>query len=172
MRLTHILNPRPSSRRDKLQRWFNKKLGRPATADVGVLAGMLATLKAATTKFLGQPIDHLATTYPSISALTTEDMNDALEYAGLRSWLGDSIYYPKHVAESRAVLAGNGHGLCATHTDLFQCWDEGNGFPIEITLFVSFTRHALYASLDRIGAAIPPFTKDRPIAPRLQSRSG
>lgn len=46
--------PPPSlGRLIKWQRWWNKKRGRPATADVGIFASLLADLKSATAEALG-----------------------------------------------------------------------------------------------------------------------
>ncbi|KAK4035326.1 hypothetical protein C8A01DRAFT_38228 [Parachaetomium inaequale] len=156
-RIGNAPEPPPPGRLAKWQRWWNKKRGQPATADVGVLSSLLISLKAATVSALGgQPVDRVAVTGPSTPALINQDLHDALEHAGLRSWLGDgSRYQPRRIAQCRAVFAGNGHGLCPSYTDLFQCWSEGGDMASRLTLFVSLTRHALYASVDEIREAFP-----------------
>ncbi|CAK7222810.1 hypothetical protein SEUCBS140593_005029 [Sporothrix eucalyptigena] len=114
------LPTRPPGKLARWQRWWNKKRGRPATADVGVLASLLAALRDATAAALSEHplpnrslIDRVAVTYPSMPALAREDIADALSYAGLRNWLGDSGgFQPHHVVEAQAAFAGNGHGLC------------------------------------------------------------
>lgn len=104
------------------QRWWNKKRGHPATTDVGALASLLVALKLSTTEALSQPVDHVAVTRPSIAASTQEDLDDAMEYAGLHGWVGDSRgYQPHHVVESQAAFAGNGNGLCTSYTDVLKC---------------------------------------------------
>ena len=160
--------PRPGSpgRLAEWQRWWDKQRSRPATADVGVLASLLADLKSATTKTLvpPHPIDLVAITLPSIPALTPLDLADALSHAGLRNWFseGDRRFQPKHVVQSRAVFAGNGHGLCASYADLFECWFEDAALPMRLALFVLLTSHALYASLDVMRQAFPRWVSDGP----------
>jgi hypothetical protein len=162
-RLGNAPAPKPLCRVVRWQRWWNKKRGLPATANVGVLASLLAALKLATTEALAQPIDHVAVTRPSIPALTQEDLDDALEYAGLRGWLGDSRgFQPKHVVESQAAFTGNGHGLCTSYHDVMECWQEGIACPNHLGLFISLTRHALYASLDKMNEAYPRWVRDGP----------
>lgn len=152
------------------QRWWNKKRGLPATADVGVLASLLSALKDATKAAVADHhlpsrgrIDHVALTHPSIPALAREDVDDALEYAGLRGWLGDSSgFQPRHIAESQAAFAGNGHGLCPSYEDMSLCWSENEALPRGLGLFVSMTRHALYASVDDLHTAFPRWQSDGP----------
>ena len=170
-RLGNAPPPPPLGRLAKWQRWYNKKRGRPATADVGTLANLFTALKDATEEALGggggggQPIYRVAVSLPSIPALTPEDLTDALEHADLRNWLDRDTprdYPPKHVAQSRAVFAGNGHGLCGTYTDHLYCEFEDSDLPRRLALFVSLTRHALYASLDVVGSAFPRWMSDGP----------
>jgi hypothetical protein len=161
-RLGNAPAPTPPCRVVRWQRWWNKKRGLPATANVGVLASLLAALKLATTEALAQPIDHVAVTRPSIPAFTQEDLDDALEYAGLRGWLGDSRgFQPKHVVESQAAFAGSGHGLCTSYQDVMECY-EGTAHPKSLGLFISLTSHALYASLDTMKEAYPRWKRDGP----------
>jgi hypothetical protein len=134
-----------------------------ATADVEVLASLLITLKSATAEALAQPIDRVAVTRPSIPALTQEDLDDALEYAGLRGWMdGSNRSEPKHVPESHAAFAGNGRGLCTSYRDVMECSGEGLARPRHFGLFISLTRHALYMSLDKVREAFPRRVPDGP----------
>lgn len=148
----------------KWRRWWNKKRGRPATADVGVLATLLRELKSSTAEALAPyPVDRVAVTLPAIRAITEEDVADALEYAGLGSWLGDSDrYQPRHIHQSRAVFAAHGHGLCTNYADVCECWNEGDGLACRLVLFVSLTRHALYASLYPLCEAFRGYEVDGP----------
>ncbi|KAK3291491.1 uncharacterized protein B0H64DRAFT_330156, partial [Chaetomium fimeti] len=135
--------------------------------DVGVLASLLADLKSATMKTLAplHSVDLIAITFPSIPALTPLDLDDALSHAGLRNWFAEPdsrLFQPKHVVQSRAAIAGNGYGLCASYADLFECWFEEDALPSRLTLFVSLTGHALYASLDVMGTAFPRWVRDGP----------
>ena len=162
-RLGNAPPPAPPGRLSQWQRWWNKKRGLPATANIGVLSSLLASLKSATSTTLGQPVYRVAVTRPSMPALTLEDLDDALEHAGLLGWLGDSGgSQPKHVVESQAAFAGNGHGLCTLYQDVMACWDEGAALPRRLGLFVSLTRHALYASLDTMQGAFSRWVPDGP----------
>lgn len=170
VRLANAPSPTSPGRFAKWQRWWNKQRGRPATTDVGVLALLLTNLKSATIKTLGPlhpAVDHIAITHPSIPALTPLDLADALSHAGLRSWFaeGDRIartYQPKYAIQSRATFAGNGHGLCASYVDLFECWYENSNLPWHRVLFVSLTGHALYASMEVMRDAYPRWTPEGP----------
>lgn len=111
-------------------RRLNKALGRPATQDVGILSSVLSELKAAAEKQLSTPIDRVIVTSPGFEALTTEDLNDALEYAGLRSWLIYPLPYPTRISEANAAFAANGNGLCKRYTNLYECQDEYEDMPL------------------------------------------
>ena len=162
-RLGNAPLPAPPGRISQWQRWWNKKRGLPATTDIGVLSSLLSSLKSATSTALGQPVYSVAVTRPSIPAVTLEDLDDALEHAGLVGWLGDSGgSQPRHVVESQAAFAGNGHGLCTLYRDVMACWDEGSALPRRLGLFVSLTRHALYVSLDTMQGAFSRWTPDGP----------
>jgi hypothetical protein len=87
----------------------------------------------------------------------------------LRSWFaeGDRItrtYQPKYAIQSRAAFAGNGHGLCASYVDLFECWFENSNLPWHRVLFISLTGHVLYASMEAMRDAYPRW---RPEGPRV-----
>jgi len=157
--------PASLSRFAQWQRWWNKKRGLPATPDVGVLASLLTALRFAATEALAEPIDHVAVTRPAIPAITKLDLDDALEHAGLRGWLGDSGgSQPKHVFESQASFAGNNHGLCDSYRDFMKCWDDASTRSRHVGLFISLTRHALYASLDPMQGAFPHWSG---VGPRM-----
>ncbi|KXX78407.1 hypothetical protein MMYC01_205886 [Madurella mycetomatis] len=146
------------------RRWWNKKRGRPATADVGVLATLLRELKSAAAEALApHPVDRVAVTLPAVGAIMEVDMADALEYAGLGSWLGDSYrYQPGRIYQSRAVFAAHGHGLCTSYTDICECWHEGDSLACRLVLFASLTRHALYASLYTLRKAFAAYVANGP----------
>lgn len=132
---------------ERWRRWWNKRNGQPATDKTSILSRLLRDLKNATEAILGQPIDRVAFTSPSLAGLMTDDVNDALEFLGLRSWIDDSDYYPDHILEADAVYAANGYGLCNNYHDLFEYWDEFEGqFAPEI-LFISFSNHLLYTAI-------------------------
>ncbi|KAK1765028.1 hypothetical protein QBC33DRAFT_517234 [Phialemonium atrogriseum] len=86
-------------------------------------------------------------------ATPDEDLNDAIEHAGLDSWLTLPMPYPQRLVESRAAFAGSGYGLCQNYKDLYRCEEEYESMAWETVYFVFFSRHALYASLDTFQAA-------------------
>jgi len=162
-RLGNTPIPNPPGRLASWRRWLNKKRGLAATADVEVLASLLISLKSATVAALADPIDRVAVTRTSIPGLTKGDLDDALEYAGLRGWMDVSNgSEPKHVSESQAVFAGNGQGLCPSYRDVMECRLEGLELPRHLGLFISLTRHALYMSLDDVQYAFPQWRPDGP----------
>lgn len=147
----------------KLRRWLNKKLGRPVTHEVAILSDLIQGLKKATERELSQSLSHVAVTAPSLPSLTPEDINDALDYLGLRSWMDDSPWYPPRIVEEDAVYATNGNGLCTKYQDLFECWDEFDELPTPTVLFISLSRHLLYTSIIEPidGQAFNDFTRDK-----------
>ncbi|OCK75261.1 hypothetical protein K432DRAFT_337755, partial [Lepidopterella palustris CBS 459.81] len=149
--LAHSPPPPPQSEYQRYLRWFNKKLGRPSTPDVGILSNLITDLYEGTqSAFPSYPINKVVVTSPLLPALTSEDLNDAIEYAGLSSWLIYSIPYPDILAESRALFAANGNGLCKNYENLYECQEEEKKMPGHIVYSVTFTRQALYTTLDTI----------------------
>ncbi|KAF3398233.1 hypothetical protein F1880_005732 [Penicillium rolfsii] len=129
-------------------RWFNKKLGRPIKAnnDVEIIGDLLQRLRIATEREISQPLDRVAVATPGINLLTSL-VNAALEDLDLRTWVGDSLWYPRHFAEADAVFAANGFGLCSRYYDLWQCSDEFESSPDTSVYTIFFSRHVLYTSI-------------------------
>ncbi|KAH7160543.1 hypothetical protein B0J13DRAFT_128802 [Dactylonectria estremocensis] len=164
-RLVASPKPPPLSRWSKWRRSVNKKLGRPATADVGTLADMLISLRNATSAAIASPLDRVSVAHQPIPGLTEYDLSDALEYAGLRPWLSSELprpkigwpplpeagMYPTHLTEGHAVFAAHGHGLCESYKNLFDCWEEEEKMPVEMVLVAGFTKGDLRAEAMRIG---------------------
>lgn len=119
-------------------RRLNKVLGRPSTQDVGILSGVLSKLKVAAENQLSTSIDRVVVTTPRFEALTTEDLNDALEYLGLRSWLIYPLPYPTQISEANAAFAANGNGLCKKYTDLYECQEETEDMPLHQVYAVTY----------------------------------
>jgi hypothetical protein len=150
----------------KWRRSLNKMLGRPATLEVGILADMFLSLRdksvAALSPTFGPSfrLDAVVVTRSPLSGLRREDLADALEHAGLRSWLdppqpGKGLkagMYPEVLGEAQAAFAADGNGLCADYRDLFACWDEEEHMPSSVVLVASFTRQALYVAAGVIRA--------------------
>jgi hypothetical protein len=79
----------------------------------------------------------VAVTSPWLAALTPEDLEDGINYAGLRSWLSRPVWYPRQLIESHTVFAGNGNGLCRNYKDVYECNDEEDYMPSHMVYFVS-----------------------------------
>jgi hypothetical protein len=65
-------------------------------------------------------LDKIVVTAPLLPALTWMDLNDAVENAGLQSWLVDFMSFPKTFSELRAQYAGQGEGPCESFRDMFH----------------------------------------------------
>ncbi|KAK5996540.1 hypothetical protein PT974_01875 [Cladobotryum mycophilum] len=96
-----------ASRDDELLGGFN--------LDVGILAGMFASLHDATTPALISSLGHAAVSHPPIPGLVTQDLSDALEYIGLQHWLApqpaEAGMYPSKLTEAHAIFAAHGEDL-------------------------------------------------------------
>ncbi len=138
--LIRRLNRPPSteSNYSRFQRWLNKKLGRPASRDVGIISNLITELKKSTELSLSKSLDRVTVTAPLLQALTVEDLTDAIEYAGLRSWLIDPYPYPQRLSELSAVFAANGNGLCTRYRNTYDCEDETEEMPLHTVYFISY----------------------------------
>ncbi|KAJ6107634.1 hypothetical protein N7523_008957 [Penicillium sp. IBT 18751x] len=132
----------------KCDRWLLKKLGYSAKDGIEIISDLLRELKDSTEREILQPLDRVAFTIPDISSLRKGTINAALEDLGLRTWLGDSPYYPSRLVEADAVYAANGYGLCKNYQNIFECTDEFDvAFDPPAVLLVSFSRYLLYTAI-------------------------
>lgn len=133
LRLASSPAPSPPTPLERYRRWLNKKLGLPATPAVGVLSTLIFGLRAATAAAypLLPPLDRVALSAPLMPALTSEDLVDALEYAGLRPWIHEQLSYLDQLAPSRMLYAAGGRGVCPTYRDPIRCLDEEFRMPEE-----------------------------------------
>ena len=99
-------------------------LGRPSTKTVGILSDLITDLATATKQHLNLPLEKVVVTTPGFPALSSEDLNDAIEYAGLESWLTYPLPYPEMLYTQNAAYAGNGMGLCRYWEHIYACLDE------------------------------------------------
>lgn len=129
--------PHPSLWSRYLRR-LNKILGRPATKDVDILSSLIESLAKITAKELNQTLNKVVVALPDLPALTSEDINDAIEHAGLKSWLVYPIPYPKMLYTANAAFAGSGRGLCSEWWNIYACQDEAmdGDIPMERVLTV------------------------------------
>ncbi|RGP69683.1 hypothetical protein FSPOR_4495 [Fusarium sporotrichioides] len=169
-RLANSPPPPLLSRWEKLRRSFNKKIGRPATPDVGIIASMLVSLCDVTSIAVTTPLDRVAVSHPRIPGLAEPDLWDALEYAHIRPWVAAGLPrpkvvlplpaaggYPSRLLESYAVFAGHGKGLCKYYKNFWQCEEEQVNAPLETTLVVGITPTDLRGEIIRTWSAFPRF---------------
>ena len=124
-----------------MKRQLKKRRGLPATEDVGIIANVLKNLRLECERKLGREVTAAVAARPKLPGITVEDLDDAMQYAGLRSlraynYLGD-------VSETSAAFAGMGYGLCSKPRDLDICEDEEAEMPLQYVLAVSLTHNSL-----------------------------
>lgn len=120
-------------------RQLNKRLGRPATKDVGVLSELLFSLRSVTEAQLKRTLDRVVVTTPQFPALTREDLQDAVEYAGMKSWLDYPLPYPTMLYAPNAAYAANGRGLCQEWRNLYACLEEAEDGDIPLEQVFAIT---------------------------------
>jgi hypothetical protein len=99
---------------------------------VGILSTLIRELSLETAaKVSLTSIDKVVVSVPLLPALTREDLNDAIEYAGLSHWLDGKVVSPWIIPSGRAVMAGNGYHLCVDYKNLYNCKDESFHMPRE-----------------------------------------
>jgi len=136
---------------ERMKRKFNKSHGLPATEDVGTIAKVLIDLRKMVEEKLGHNITAAVTARPNLPGLTREDLEDAMEYAGMK--MLRAYNYFSDVSETSAASAATGKGLCKKPEDIKACEDEEVTMPIYDILSVSFTNTILYLAYTRISSA-------------------
>lgn len=125
----------------RAKRQLNKRRGLPATEDVGIIANMIKELRLACETSLGHSITAAVAARPNLPGMRVEDLDDAMQYAGLHSLR--TYNYFGDVSETSAAFAGMGYGLCSTPRDLDTCEDEEAEMPLQYVLAVGFTQSSL-----------------------------
>ncbi|KAJ5524102.1 hypothetical protein N7494_010752 [Penicillium frequentans] len=136
----------PSSIWGPWLRWFNKMLGRKGHSDIEIISDLLQKLQASAENEISQPLDRVAVTAPDFTSITPA-INAALRDLNLRTWVGDSHYYPIRLVEADAIYASNGYGLCKNYHDRWDCIDEFESLPWPHVFTIFYSRHALYTSI-------------------------
>ncbi|KAH9905505.1 hypothetical protein F4778DRAFT_730187 [Xylariomycetidae sp. FL2044] len=131
-----------------------KKLGLPASKDVGTLSNMIRALREKAAEFVGEPISAASMSIPHLVALYSEDLYDAFEYL-LLSYVE---FYPFNgfnpMYTSTAAYAGNGLGLCRHYRDPDACREEESHFNLRrFALSVSYTKTSLTCSQAEFSSA-------------------
>ncbi|KAK9783906.1 hypothetical protein SCAR479_00465 [Seiridium cardinale] len=130
-----------------------KKIGLPASGDVGTISNMVKALREQASSFVGQAISVAAISVPHLAALYGEDLHDAFEYLSL----GHLELYPfwnlQPIPSTVAAYAGNGLGLCENYTDTAACHEEEARIPRRYALAVSYTHGGLITSQSKVALA-------------------
>ncbi|KAL5599148.1 hypothetical protein FOVSG1_006960 [Fusarium oxysporum f. sp. vasinfectum] len=122
-RLANSPPPPPPSRWEKLRRSFNKKIGRPATPDVGIIATILVSLRDVTSIAVTSPLDRVAVSHLRIQGLAEPDLWDALEYAHIRPWVAAGLPRPKVEISHFGIPVVSSLKGCL-HEELFATEDQ------------------------------------------------
>lgn len=130
----------------RARRYWNKRLGRPATPDVAILASFLGQIKGATEKELGSQVSDVFPVFPILVALDQDDIQDSLDHAGL-NWLNADRQWFHISYETNAAFAGLGYGVCESWTDALKCAREEKLRHFEHILFLNFDNSSFSATL-------------------------
>ena len=136
---------------ERAKRKRNKSRGLPATEDVGTIASIIIQLRNVTELHLGQNITAAVAAIPHLPGLTGEDLQDAMEYAGLKMLRSYNFYLD--VDEVRAAYAGLGNGLCQNPKDIKSCEDEEIDMKNHQVLSISFADFMLSLTLSSCSTA-------------------
>lgn len=136
---------------ERAKRRLNKQRGLPATEDVGTIAEVLQQLYLRTNEVLGEKITVAVIVWPNLPGLTNEDVEDAMEYVGLR--LLTSYNSGRHIFESSAAYGASGHGLCSKPEDIEACEDENIDIQTRYIFTVSFSKALLSLMYSHIQVA-------------------
>ncbi|KAJ5976549.1 hypothetical protein N7481_010256 [Penicillium waksmanii] len=129
-------------------RSLRKKMGLAASPDVQVISELVKKLLALCESAF---LPYVIISYPGITALYKEDINDVAEYLSLPKLTG---FYNVHPWEVYAAFAGHGLGLCEHSEDKDRCKDEGVHLPIYETLLVQYTDQAILLHTTRLQTAV------------------
>jgi hypothetical protein len=137
----------------QLLRNTRKKLGFPASGDVGTLSNMIRALRDQASNLIGEPTSAASISIPYLSALYGEDIHDAFEYLSLVYLDFEFGYMFRPMYATRAAYAGHGRGLCRDYTDAITCEKEEQHILSRFMLSISYTRTSLLTSQARIATA-------------------
>ncbi|KAL9115234.1 MAG: hypothetical protein Q9227_001028 [Pyrenula ochraceoflavens] len=129
------------------KRQVRKRMGQPASTDVGILAELIQSLCGKAESYLGQTITEVLPITPHLTALYDEDLTDALEYLELKSPLKSYPVKYLQTQESCGAFAGHGLGICKSYSNLTACEEEKSNLPTYRVMILSYTKEAFTASL-------------------------
>jgi hypothetical protein len=123
-----------------------KKLGYPASRDVGTLSNMIRALRDEASIFVREPVSTAAISIPHLVALYGEDLQDAFEYISLIYLDFFPFWDFRPIHASNAAYAGNGRGFCRDYRDVVACKEEETQIPAQYALSISYTHTSLITS--------------------------
>ncbi|PGH28056.1 hypothetical protein AJ80_00312 [Polytolypa hystricis UAMH7299] len=136
--------------KERAQRLLNKAMGRPATPQSAVLGDMVSKLRSKTEAALGdgQNVTAAVLSSPEKIRLTSEELNDALDYLEIRNLMAE----PDDIGElyaGSAAYAGFGLGLCKNYTDPEACRQEEREFLDDWVIYLDFSDYSLSGTVKR-----------------------
>jgi hypothetical protein len=135
----------------QLRRCARKKIGRPASSDVAVIATLLKDIANIVEETIESPISALIS-FPSLPGLYQEDIADAATYVGLRGLANGLAVHPHELV---AAYAGHGYGLCKSYNPVNRCKpDDGQKSTAHNLLLVEYTKTALLLHLEGLEKAV------------------
>lgn len=139
--------PKSGSTADKVSqalRRLMKSRGGPASKDVKTISELINNLRIKTEQQVRHRIQSVVITYPamlSLPGLYEEDMNDALDYLGLRRT--DWTQAPGFLRQFNAAYAGAGAGMCKNASDAMKCGEEQDAMPYRQVVALQYTESSL-----------------------------
>lgn len=130
-----------------------KKLGLPASSDVGALSTVIKTLKAQIESDLRITVEDATLTTTHLQALYIDDVPDICEYVGFK-YLIPNHFYRDILWETASAYAGYGYGLCEHWQDDEQCQAEKGELPDLSVLAVHYSKTAVTSTLAEIQSAL------------------
>ncbi|KAL9619405.1 MAG: hypothetical protein Q9160_006000 [Pyrenula sp. 1 TL-2023] len=136
-----------------------KKIGLPASSDVGVLSRLIKSLRQKAEAEVRIKITSAVITVPHLVALYQDDIKDAFEHVRLEYVEPKKNYRPL-VWETASTYAGYGFGLCKNYSDAEKCAAEEDAMKDQTVFSVHYSRNALSTSLAVIRIAIDLWEPD------------
>jgi hypothetical protein len=136
--------------RKAVTRRVNLLLGRPGSPEAATLSSMLRSLRDKAQARSSTQVATVGIALANAALASSEEINDALVYAGLQP-LGE---WQVPDRELNAAYGASGFGLCTSYTDPFRCAEEESGFGSgDVVLHLDYTSKTLAANTARISTA-------------------
>ncbi|KAI1409643.1 hypothetical protein F5Y13DRAFT_169735 [Hypoxylon sp. FL1857] len=136
-----------------------KKLGLPASHDVGVLAGVIKRLRSDLESNYHIHISEAVFTSTHLLALYQDDLMDLADHAGIK-YVTPKRQFKPILWETAAAYAGYGLGLCEHWQDEERCQEETHNLPHIDLLAIHYSRTALTTGLVPVKTAVGAFEPD------------